>query len=304
MKSPIKISILTSIYKGEKYLKGFFESFLNISNLNEVELILIHNDPDIEETNIVNEYKNEIPNIIYTEVPREDVYASWNRAIKLSTGKYLAMWSVDDRRLPDSLGKQAEILEKNKDCMIVSGNYYKVFKYGDTNGYLKKDPVKQSLFNKVPKFNNGCFLMWRKSVHDKVGYFDEQFKIGGDWEFWCRVTNNFKALPCNTILGYYLRVSNEGLSKKKTKAVCVENQIVHMRYYNFYIINIYKYLANKNINIANIVNFKENRRIKFYNKTYMLKSLPSFLFFWIPQTKKMIVELLYKKAEKNNQKKQ
>ncbi len=33
----------------------------------------------------------------------------------------------------------------------------------------------------------GPQAMWRKSVHDEVGYFDETLPVATDYEFWCRV---------------------------------------------------------------------------------------------------------------------
>jgi len=295
----IKISIITSIYKGLPYLEPFLLNFLNIENLEETELIIIHNNPSDEEKKIIDKYRPLILNLIYQEVELEPIYTSWNRAIKLSTGEYIAMWSVDDRRTPNSLVTQALVLDKDPECMIVSGNYYKVFNYSDTNGYLKKDPVKRNRFNNFPKFNNGCFLMWRKSVHQQIGFFDEQFKIGGDWEFWSRVTSNFKALPCDCTLGYFLRARNEGLSKKKSNVNDIENQIVHMRYYLFYIINIYTLLKIRNIKLNEILNNDKYKKIKVTNRFIYISLVPSLFLFWIPRFKRFLANFIYKRREES-----
>lgn len=293
----IKISILTSLYKSHSYLELFLKNFLDISNINEVELVIIHNNPSSEEKEILHKYSDQIPHLVYKEVQLEGLYSSWNRAIKLSNGHYLAMWSVDDRRVTDSLEKQAEVLDKEKDCVIVTGNYYKVFNYGDTSGYLKKDPAKRNLFNKVPKFNNGCFLMWRKSIHEHVGYFDEQFKISGDWEFWCRVTKQYKARSINSVLGYYLRKSNEGLSKAINRKQDIENQIVKLRHYNFYLINPYPLFSNKKFHISAILNFDKIRKIKVNFFKIGVKIIPSLLLFWMPSFKRSLVNFKYTKLE-------
>lgn len=293
MNKEIKISIITSLYNSIAYLEYFLQNFLEITNLEEVELIIIHNDPSEEEKEIIGKYSAKIPHLVYKEVPLEGLYNSWNRAIQLSSGKYLAMWSVDDRRVPDSLEKQAEVLDNDEDCMIVTGDYYKVFNYGDTKGHLKKDPAKKSLFNKIPKFNNGCFLMWRKSVHQKVGYFDEQLKIGGDWEFWCRVTYKYKAKSTETLLGYFLRINDEGLSKAKSKNKNIENQIIKMRYYNFYITNIYLLLFIKNIKLDKVINFGTYSKLKEYNRHVWFTIIPSLFFFWVLELKRLFVRLKY-----------
>lgn len=295
----IKISIIVSLYKSQKYLEPFLINFLEIDNIDETELVIVHNEPTDEENAILNNFLSKIPNIIHVAVPLEPLYTSWNRAISLSKGEYLAMWSVDDRRTSHSLRLQADILDKNPDCMIVSGNYFKVFNYGDIVGFLKKDPVKKNIFNKMPKFNNGCFLMWRKIVHEKIGYFDEQFKVGGDWEFWSRVTYNYNALPCNTVLGYFLRINNEGLSKRKSKEKDVENQVVKLRFYNLFTTNIYTYLLNPNISLSKIKNFGELKPIKYNRYSCIFTSLPSFLIFWGNDFKRHLIRLRYQIKEKH-----
>lgn len=295
MKSVIKISVITSVYRGVRYLESFFNNVLEISCLNEVEVVLIHNDPTEEEKTIIDKFIKTIPNFIYKVVERESIYTSWNRAIKLSSGKYIAMWSVDDRRTSDSLRQQANLLDSNPDCMIVSGDYYKVFRYGDTQGYLKKAPIKKSIINNIPKFNNGCFLMWRSSIHKDIGYFDEQFKIAGDWEFWARVASKYHAMSYNGILGYYLRIDNEGLSKIKSKVINIENQIIHLRYYTFIIIDIYALFNRNDVKLSYMVNFKKKEKLSISTKYIYLKCIPSIFLFWVPKLKKYIVSLLYKK---------
>lgn len=295
----IKISIITSLYNSSKYLAGFLDNFLNISNLYDVELVIVHNEPTPEELEIINKFSYKIPNFNYNTVERESIYASWNRAIKLSKGEYLAMWSVDDRREVESLKRQSMLLDNDSDCMVVTGNYYKVFSYGETKGYLKKDKVEYSLLNSMPKFNNGCFLMWRKSVHDKIGFFDEQFQIAGDWEFWLRITSNFKAQSTNTTLGYYLRQENEGISKKKGSNN-VENQIIKLRYYSYFIINVYTFLIINNIYLKKIKSFGTYNNIDKNNKLLIIKCIPSLFLFWVPSFKKKIVAILYKLRSRTN----
>jgi len=293
----IKTSIITSLYNSSKYLEPFFLNFLEITNLNQVELIIIHNDPQEAEKEIIQKYSKEVPNLIYKQVPLEGLYNSWNRAIRISNGKYIAMWSVDDRRVPDSLEKQAEILDYDSDCMIVSGNYYKVSEYGDTIGILKKDPILKRKMNGITKFNNGCFLMWRKKVHNTAGYFDEQLKIIGDHDFWIRVSLLHKVKSIDEILGYYLR-NNEGISKLSIKDNNKELNVVKFRYYKYFIINPYiffyrQYIYDDKIILKKIKSFGKFNENKAYSSPSVISVFISFLLFWWPLTKKIIVEIKY-----------
>jgi hypothetical protein len=57
----------------------------------------------------------------------------------------------------------------------------------------------------------GPQIMWRKSLHEKYGYFRDRYKSSGDYEFWLRVgrTENLVRLP-ETLGIYYWKP--EGLS--------------------------------------------------------------------------------------------
>ncbi len=48
--------------------------------------------------------------------------------------------------------------------------------------------------------------MWRKSLHEKHGFFDSSFTSAGDWEFWLRMASageTFKHV--DEYLGLYLK---------------------------------------------------------------------------------------------------
>ena len=292
-KDMIKISVITSVYKGIEYIESFFCNFLQIDNISEVELVMVLNEPTRDEIDIVTEYKKRIPYIIVIEVNRESLYASWNRAIKLSHGKYLATWSIDDCRTSESLSVQSNTLDKNPTCMIATGNYYKIFKFGDITGFLKKDSALKKDVNGYTQFRNGCFLMWRKELHDYIGYFDEQFNIGGDAEFYMRAMyNGHKIISTNSLLGYFLRESNKGLSKQKSKERGWESQIIGMRYKKIFVCNIYNYYRTNKIKKTLILNFGIYHNIKV-RKNNLLSLLLSAFLFWLPDLKRKSVEILF-----------
>jgi len=50
--------------------------------------------------------------------------------------------------------------------------------------------------------------MWRKTLHEKYGYFDGAYKSAGDYDFWLRVSNHEKFKHINKLLGLYLLSEN------------------------------------------------------------------------------------------------
>src|SRR5205807_1388567 len=62
-----------------------------------------------------------------------------------------------------------ETFEKNRHCLI---------------------RILPDFYERIIQFSTqGPQPMWRKSLHEKCGYFNENFISSGDWEMWCRAVN-------------------------------------------------------------------------------------------------------------------
>ena len=75
----------------------------------------------------------------------------------------------------------------------------------------------------------GPFFMFRKSLIEKSGVFDEQFISGADYDLALRLVRNGKAHFMSDVLGYYL---NEGLgqSTKPDSKQALERTAIELRY--------------------------------------------------------------------------
>lgn len=218
---PLKVSLITSLYRCEKDLKRYFSTLLNLTNLQEIEVILVHNDPLDSELDIIHHFRNKNPEVLlqHITVPRETVYASWNRAIRISSANYLAIWNVDDIRFPDSLRIQASLLDTHPSHALVFGS--KWLQTSRNPDSITPSPRRWvHRLGKTIRFQDGSFIMWRKSVHNHIGYFDEQFLSSGDQEFWYRVNRAFPILLAPLPLGLYREIPGVGISKTQ------ENQMI------------------------------------------------------------------------------
>ena len=222
-----KVSTITPCYNMSKYMKGFLDN-LSTQTHKDLEIILDHNDPTDEEITLVEEYNKEHDNIFHIVVEGVDpIGISMNRCIEFATGDYLCIWNVDDLRTPDSIEIMAKVLDENPDVDLVYGNYVIVSKFGETNGqFVDVEPH-------IPELKEGMilgpFFMFRKSLIEKSGVFDEQLIQGPDYDLALRLVRNGKAhfMPDN--LGYYL---NEGLgmSTKPDSKQPIERTVIELRY--------------------------------------------------------------------------
>lgn len=190
-----KISIITSIYKGKIFIEHFLQEITKQTIFNKCELILINaNSPENEEE-VIKIYLKKYKNIIYKKLKkRVTIYKAWNEAIKLSSGEYLTNINLDDRIDPKCYEIYAHELDKDQSIDLVYSDGYqtnlinKSFAPHPRIGTIYKPEFsKKNLKNNcLPSFNP----MWKKSLHNKYGLFNEKFTIAGDWEFWIRIAKN------------------------------------------------------------------------------------------------------------------
>lgn len=227
-----------------------------MTNLGEIEVLLLHNAPKKNELKIIDKNVNSFPQGIIKHIiiqERESLYRTWNRGIDMANGKYLTIWNVDDVRIENSLELQAQVLDRHPEAALTYGDQIEVTSYGDRKGKLYQHPEYQNRQNVfIRNFFGGCFLMWRKSIHDRIGYFDEQFKSGGDFDFWIRVVRNYSVKKTPTLLGYYLN-EQQGLSTSSSVQP-VENNVISLRYAQFDKLNFISVF--KAIRYYNIYNLK------------------------------------------------
>ena len=222
-----KVSTITPCYNMSKYMKGFLDN-LSTQTHKDLEIVLDHNDPSDEEVKLVEEYNEQYDNILHIKVEGVDpIGTSMNRCIEYATGDYLCIWNVDDLRTPDSIEVMAKALDDNPDVDFVYGNYTIVPNFGGTEGqYVDETGREDELTTSMIL---GPYFMFRKSILEKSGIFDEQLVQGADYDLALRLAFNGKGLHLPINLGYYL---NEGLgqSTKPDSKQPVERTVIELRY--------------------------------------------------------------------------
>jgi len=208
-------------------MKGFLDN-LSTQTHKDLEIVLDHNDPSEEEVKLVEEYNEQYDNILHIKVEGVDpIGTSMNRCIEYATGDYLCIWNVDDLRTPDSIEVMAKALDENPDVDFVYGNYVIVPKFGGTEGqYVDETGREDELTTGMIL---GPYFMFRKSILEKSGVFDEQLVQGADYDLALRLAMNGKGLHLPINLGYYL---NEGLgqSTKPNSKQPIERTVIELRY--------------------------------------------------------------------------
>jgi len=236
-----KLSVITSAYKSEKYLETYLKNIIEQEGFEDFIVILILNDPNEKEINIANHYKNLFPeNIQITQVKRESIGSSVNRGFAIAETEFVTYADVDDYKKIDCYIRQLKTLQDNPEKDFTYGDFITVSGQGVFNGVKIK----------VPKFNKeeatrssivGPNHFFRKKILKKCGYWDEQFKSGGDFDFQIRAAFNTDFVKTDgEPLLYYTRYEGSG-SASSNDLQKIERTVIELRYGIYDKIN-YKYL--------------------------------------------------------------
>jgi hypothetical protein len=206
-----KISIIGSVYDADEFIEGYLEDITSQTIFKEkCELILINaNSPGNEEP-VIKKYMDKYPNIIYKKLDKDPgVYGVWNMGVKMANGEFLTNANMDDRKSPWSLEKHAKALFLSKDSDLVYADSYIVH---EPNKKWSEVPKQSQRYN-FEQFSAQAMLrgnlphnnpMWRKTLHEKFGYFNEEYKSASDWQFWLTcVAGGSKFTKINEVLGIY-----------------------------------------------------------------------------------------------------
>lgn len=296
MNSDIKITVLTSLFNCIKYLDGYFNCLSKLNNTQNIEVLLLHNAPSNEEMAIIYEWIPSLSFVKHIIIPeREGLYTTWNRGIDIANGEYVCVWNVDDIRTPNSIIDQAETLDKNPNADLTYGDFYYMFKYPEPSDILVVN--KDFSINKKSFFRShqiGCFPMWRKQIHDKIGFFDEQFELVADFDFQIRAARTCNIIKTNKITGYYLEYAPEKLSSNSW-AQNIERNVLYMRYGVFDLFNwltIISILKKYKINSLYYNSCKNNISDQFYSYILFIVSRVPLLLLSIFRQPRFIMAFI------------
>ena len=177
------VSIIICAYNHEKWIERCVRSLNNqiLINKNDYEVIIVNDGSkdntkkilkklsDLEYLKIINNKKN------------IGLARSINKAIKISTGRYIVRVDSDDYVARNFIYLLKLFLDKNKEYQAVASDYYRV------TSDEKVIDKNNSLIHEI-----ACGIMFRKEALIGIGMYDEKFSMREGHELKKRFLKNIK----------------------------------------------------------------------------------------------------------------
>ena len=198
----------------------------------DFEIIVIANDPTAAELAFAEKLRPQ-GWFRFIGVKREPLYASWNRGVGLAKGEFIGFWNADDGRRAEAVIEGIGLFSAGADLVnfpFTVRRYLNIFNLSVFVWYRYIAPPEYERTEFTRSMHCGPFFMFKKSLYNLVGPFDEQFRIVGDFD-WCvraaKVTDKFVLAKKNA--GSF-RVDGGGLSSGGKSAHTAENNVVYLRH--------------------------------------------------------------------------
>lgn len=208
-----RVAVIVSLYKAADKLAFFLTAIAQQTMVRQgsVEFVLVDSGSPTDERKVFDAFQQATPlNVVYARSSeRETIQAAWNRGIALARASYLVFLGVDETLYPETLDVLAKELDENLEVDWVMAN--SLVTAVDAGGLYKSDIMlyDRSGAGKDHVYLETCYLSWvggmyRKSVHDRFGYYDETFGAAGDTEFKNRILPYIKVKFIDRMLGLFL----------------------------------------------------------------------------------------------------
>lgn len=207
-----KISVVMSVYNGEKYLRESIESILQ-QTFSDFEFIIINDGSTDQTKEILEFYKDSRIRLIHQG--NKGLTKSLNKGIKLAKGEYIARQDADDISYPKRFEKQIAYMASNADIALC-GTWVKIFGTLDTEWHY---PLSHDEISCKHLFENSLAhssVIIRNSIIKKHNlFYDETLKTSQDYDLWVRISQNHRIANLNELLlKHRLHETNVGKIKK------------------------------------------------------------------------------------------
>ncbi len=169
------VTILMTVYNGEKYLRETIEGVL-AQTFTNFELIIIDDGSTDRTAEIILAFGD--PRIVYHYQPNAGTCKASNKGLSMARGKYVARIDADDLCLPERIARQFEFLENNPGYVLCAsrvrimdadGNYIYTPQLPEND-----EQVRAFMEHSNPFAHSATFF--RKETADLVGGYYEPVK--------------------------------------------------------------------------------------------------------------------------------
>lgn len=194
-----KISIITPSYNQGEFLERTINSVLS-QNYENLEYIIIDGGSTDNTIDILTKYSDELS--YWVSEPDQGQVSAINKGLLVASGDWVGWQNSDDIYYPGFLNSVASLILADKDVDLITSDINLIDKYDNVIRDVKyiKPSYNSMLAEGMLLANQSC--LWRKSIHESLGYINPDFDLAFDYEWFLRILKNrHKVIHISKIFG-------------------------------------------------------------------------------------------------------
>lgn len=272
------ISVIMPVYNGEKYLRQSIESVIQ-QTYKDWELIIVNDCSTDNSRDIMQSYVDVDSRIrIVDNSNNLKLPMSLNAGFREARGEYLTWTSDDNLYKVNALEELVGYLENNPEIGLV----YSDMDYVDASlNFIKEQRLESDMLLYADCV--GASFMYRMKVIDKVGEYEPNMFLVEDYDYWIRISKQFKVGHLNKNL-YIYRVHDNSLTGTRKKEINTQLYKLRKKHLDYLIMGVndkYKEklfleMIDQNINdCENLISrfWKKNEEMNKYSWLKMFNNI-------------------------------
>src|SRR5215813_5125108 len=205
-----RITIVTAVYNGERYLDSTIRSVLE-QGYPQLEYIVVNDGSTDGTAEIIRAHQGRLAKVI--EQPNRGLYAALNAGFAQSSGEVMGWLNASDLLHVNGLSVVGSIFRSFQDVEWITGRATKFNEQGMTVE-IKEPPhwTRLRFLAGANRYIQQESTFWRRSLWERAGgYVNEAYRAEGDFELWVRFFRHARLYPVDALIGGY-RFHEDALS--------------------------------------------------------------------------------------------
>lgn len=187
-------SVIIATYNSGETLRESIESVISQA-FDNFELIIIDGNSTDSTTEIVEEYLDKVA--VYVSEPDTGIYNAWNKGIRFSKGVWICFIGSDDVASKSMLDIYHQAICSSDDQLDIVSSRIILSK----DGRSLREYGQRYAWNIFRNYMNIAHVgaVHNAKIFEKYGYYDESYKICGDYELLLRAGKSIRADFVNAV---------------------------------------------------------------------------------------------------------
>lgn len=190
MSEEIPISVVMSVYNGERYLPLAIESVLK-QTFKDFEFIIVDDGSTDRSLEIIRKYEKNDSRIRVLVQENHGLAAALNNGIAMAKGKYIARMDDDDISLPNRFELQYGFMESHPEIIASGGAAEIINQWGDAFGIRRHCTTHDEIDFSNIAYGNPAMChptaLIRTDSLKKVGCYTPGMRYAQDLDLWLRL---------------------------------------------------------------------------------------------------------------------